>query len=69
VASLSLGLHRGDWVLVVENDAGTEGSPVDGSAGLRGIAERVGTVGGSMDASRADALFRLTVRVPEGVTA
>jgi two-component system sensor histidine kinase DesK len=69
VASLSLGLHRGDWVLVVENDAGTEGPPVDGSAGLRGIAERVGTVGGSMDASRADALFRLTVRVPEGVTA
>lgn len=69
VASLSLGRHRDDWVLVVENDAGAEGAPVHGSAGLRGIAERVGTVGGSMDASRADAVFRLTVRVPEAVTA
>ncbi|CAH0170886.1 Sensor histidine kinase DesK [Microbacterium sp. Bi128] len=69
LASLSLSRHRGDWVLVVENDAGAASSPVGDGAGLAGITERVGAVGGSMDAGRVGELFRITVRVPEGVPA
>ncbi|MBB3156889.1 two-component system sensor histidine kinase DesK [Microbacterium proteolyticum] len=68
-ASLSLARHQGAWVLTVENDSRRAASPVGDGAGLSGIAERVGTVGGTMDATRLDDRFRLTVRVPEGVTA
>lgn len=68
-ASLSLARHEGAWVLTVENDARGAASPVGDGAGLSGIAERVGTVGGTMDAARLGDRFRLTVHVPEGVTA
>ena len=68
-ASLSLARHRGAWVLTVENDARGAASPVGDGAGLSGIAERVGAVGGTMDATRLGDRFRLTVQVPEGVTA
>lgn len=68
-ASLSLARHRGDWVLVVENDLRSPESPAGEGAGLAGMAERVGTIGGSMDAGGADGRFRVTVRVPEGVSA
>lgn len=68
-ASLSLARHEGAWVLVVENDARGASSPVGDGAGLAGIAERVGAVGGTMDATRPGDLFRLTVRVPEGDSA
>ena len=68
-ASLSLARHRGSWVLIVENDARAAASPVGDGAGLSGIAERVRTVGGTMDAAHAGDLFRITVRVPEEVPA
>jgi two-component system sensor histidine kinase DesK len=68
-ASLSLTRHQGSWVLVVENDARAAASPVGDGAGLSGIAERVGTVGGTVDAGRSGDLFRITVRVPEEVPA
>ena len=68
-ASLSLARHRGDWVLVVENDLRSPESPPGEGAGVAGMAERVGAVGGSMDAGRVGELFRVTVRVPEGVSA
>ncbi|WP_242864585.1 sensor histidine kinase [Microbacterium testaceum] len=68
-ASLSLGRHQGSWVLVVENDARAAASPVGDGAGLSGIAERVRTVGGTVDAAHAGDLFRVTVRVPEEVPA
>lgn len=68
-ASLSLARHQGSWVLVVENDARGAASPVGDGAGLAGIADRVGAVEGTMDATRLGDRFRLTVRVPEGVTA
>ncbi len=68
-ASLSLSRHEGAWVLVVDNDSRGAASPVGDGAGLSGIAERVGAVGGTMDATRLDDRFRLTVRVPEGVSA
>lgn len=68
-ASLSLARHRGAWVLTVENDARGAASPVGDGTGLSGIAERVGAVGGTMDATRLGDRFRLTVQVPEGVTA
>ncbi len=41
-------------MLTVENDARGAASPVGDGAGLSGIAERVGTVGGTMDATRLD---------------
>lgn len=68
-ASLSLARHEGAWVLTVENDARGAASPVGDGAGLSGIADRVGAVGGTMDATRLGDRFRLTVHVPEGVTA
>jgi len=68
-ASLSLSRHEGSWVLVVENDSRGAASPVGDGAGLSGIAERVGLVGGTMDATRLGDRFRITVRVPEEVTA
>ncbi len=68
-ASLSLARHQGSWVLVVENDARAAASPVGDGAGLSGIADRVGAIGGTMDATRLGDRFRLTVRVPEEVTA
>lgn len=68
-ASLSLARHEGAWVLTVENDARGAASPVGDGAGLSGIADRVGAVGGTMDAARLGDRFRLTVHVPEGVTA
>ncbi len=68
-ASLSLARHQGAWVLVVENDARGAASPVGDGAGLSGIADRVGAVGGTMDATRPGDRFRLTVRVPEGDSA
>lgn len=68
-ASLSLARHEGAWVLTVENDSRAAASPVGDGAGLSGIAERVGVVGGTMDATRLGDRFRLTVHVPEGVTA
>ncbi len=68
-ASLSLARHEGAWVLIVENDARGAASVVGDGAGLSGIVERVGSVGGAMDATRLGDRFRLTVRVPEGVTA
>lgn len=68
-ASLSLSRHEGAWVLVVDNDSRGAASPVGDGAGLSGIAERVGAVGGTMDATRLDDRFRLTVRVPEGFSA
>ncbi|MCJ1706543.1 sensor histidine kinase [Microbacterium sp. VKM Ac-2923] len=68
-ASLSLARHEGAWVLVVENDSRPAASPVGDGAGLSGIAERVGAVGGTVDATRLGDRFRVTVRVPEGVTA
>lgn len=67
-ASLSLARHQGSWVLVVENDARAAASPVGDGAGLSGIADRVGAIGGTMDATRLGDRFRLTVRVPEEVT-
>ena len=68
-ASLSLARHQGSWVLVVENDARAAASPVGDGAGLSGIAERVRTVGGTVDAGHSGDLFRITVRVPEEVSA
>ena len=68
-ASLSLSRHEGSWVLVVENDSRGAASPVGDGAGLSGIVERVGPVGGTMDATRHGDRFRITVRVPEEVTA
>lgn len=68
-ASLALARHRGEWVLTVENDLPSPDSPAGEGAGLAGMAERVGSVGGSMDAARAGDLFRVTVRVPEEVRA
>jgi len=68
-ASLSLARHQGSWVLVVENDARAAASPVGDGAGLSGIAERVRTVGGTVDAGHSGDLFRITVRVPEEVPA
>lgn len=68
-ASLSLVRQEGVWVLVVENDSRADASPGSDGAGLSGIAERVGALGGTMDASRLDDRFRLTVRVPEGAAA
>ena len=59
----------GDTKLIVENDARGAASVVGDGAGLSGIVERVGSVGGAMDATRLGDRFRLTVRVPEGVTA
>lgn len=67
-ASLSLALDRGDWVLVVENDLRSPESPAGEGTGVAGMAERVGAVEGSMDAGGADGRFRVTVRVPEGVS-
>ncbi|MDT0115882.1 histidine kinase [Microbacterium sp. PRF11] len=67
-ASLSLARHQGSWVLVVENDARAAASPVGDGAGLSGIADRVGAIRGTMDATRLGDRFRLTVRVPEEVT-
>ncbi len=67
-ASLSLARHQGAWVLVVENDSRAAASPVGDGAGLSGIADRVGAIGGTMDATRLGDRFRLTVRVPEEVT-
>ncbi|MGC0368190.1 two-component system sensor histidine kinase DesK [Microbacterium sp. SLBN-111] len=64
-ASLSLIRTAETWVLVVENDAPAEASPGSGGAGLSGIAERVGAVGGTMDATRLDDRFLLSVRIPE----
>ena len=57
------------WFLRVKNDARGAASPVGDGAGLWGIVERVGAVGGTMDATRLGDRFRLTVQVPEGVTA
>ncbi|MDR6690305.1 two-component system sensor histidine kinase DesK [Microbacterium sp. 1154] len=68
-ASLSLARHEGSWVLTVDNDARGAASPVGDGAGLSGIADRVGSVGGTMDAARLGDRFRLTVRVPEEVMA
>lgn len=68
-ASLSLSRTDGAWVLLVENDSRVEVSPVSDGAGLAGIAERVGALGGTMDATRLDDRFRLIVRVPEGAAA
>ncbi|MCM3500884.1 histidine kinase [Microbacterium sp. P26] len=68
-ASLSLARHEGAWVLVVENDSRGAASPVGDGAGLSGIAERVGSVGGTVDATRLGDRFRVTVRVPEEVPA
>ncbi|MDI9891964.1 histidine kinase [Rhodococcus sp. IEGM 1404] len=68
-ASLSLVRQDGTWVLVVENDFRVATTPVSDGAGLSGIAERVGALGGDMDATRLDDRFRLTVRVPEEVAA
>lgn len=68
-ASLSLARHEGSWVLIVDNDARGAASPVGDGAGLSGIADRVGSVGGTMDAGRLGDRFRLTVRVPEEVMA
>ena len=68
-ASLSLVRQDGAWVLVVENDSRAATVPVSDGAGLSGIAERVGALGGVMDATRLDDRFRLTVRVPEEVAA
>ncbi|MCD2169027.1 histidine kinase [Microbacterium sp. JC 701] len=68
-ASLSLARHEGAWVLVVENDSRGAASPVGDGAGLSGIAERVGAVGGVVDATRLGDRFRVTVRVPEEVPA
>lgn len=68
-ASLSLARHEGAWVLVVENDSRGAASPVGDGAGLSGIAERVGSVGGTVDATRLGDRFRVTVRVPQEVAA
>lgn len=68
-ASLSLARHEGAWVFVVENDARADTPPVSDGAGLSGIAQRVGAVGGTMDASPLAGRFRLIVRVPEGTAA
>lgn len=68
-ASLSLARHDGAWVLTVENDSRGAASVVGDGAGLSGIAERVGSVGGTVDATRLGDRFRVTVRVPEEVPA
>ncbi|WZH37337.1 MAG: histidine kinase [Microbacterium enclense] len=68
-ASLSLARHRGSWVLVIENDSRAAASPVGDGAGLSGIAERVGAVGGTVDAEHSGERFRVTVSVPEEVMA
>jgi two-component system sensor histidine kinase DesK len=68
-ASLSLARHEGSWVLVIENDSRGAASPVGDGAGLSGIAERVGAVGGTVDAGHSGERFRVTVSVPEEVMA
>lgn len=66
-ASLSLVHRDGAWVFTVENDAReTRGG---GGSGLAGIAERVESVRGTVHAGRAGDRFRVTVSVPEEVTA
>lgn len=66
-ASLSLVHRDGAWTFTVENDAReTRGG---GGSGLAGIAERINGVRGTVDAGHDGDRFRVTVSVPEEVTA
>jgi two-component system, NarL family, sensor histidine kinase DesK len=65
-ASLALRREGASWVFAIDNDLAASGADpgLGDGAGLAGVAERVGAVGGEVRTDATDGRFHVSVRVP-----
>ncbi|WJV47720.1 sensor histidine kinase [Streptomyces flavofungini] len=62
--TITVSVTEGRTELTIENDGAPETAVGSGGSGLRGLGERLATVGGTLEHASADGRFRLTARVP-----
>ncbi|MFD0415154.1 sensor histidine kinase [Streptomyces sp. NPDC127108] len=62
--TITVSVTEGRTELTIENDGAPEAPVGSGGSGLRGLGERLATVGGTLEHTSADGRFRLTARVP-----
>ncbi|MFH9075285.1 sensor histidine kinase [Streptomyces alboflavus] len=62
--TITVSVTEGRTELTIENDGAPEAPVGSGGSGLRGLGERLATVGGTLEHTAADGRFRLTARVP-----
>ena len=62
--TITVSVTEGRTELTIENDGAPEAPVGSGGSGLRGLGERLATVGGTLEHTAAEGRFRLTARVP-----